>query len=155
MMRHLLSDDALEIFARELRQTLDDGPMATAWTSKGKRERKIPAPVEVVAAARELVAWRKEHNWRLSDHSVGDNLRDAAKRVGITLSGTHDFRRTFATECVRAGIALTQVQQWMAHRSIRTTQRYADGRRADADGRCESTPLLPPHAGRPRIATEA
>ena len=120
-----ISSDAITVRA-------DHAPMATSWTSKAKRERKIPAPAEVVAAARELVAWRRDNNWRVSDHSVGDNLRAAARIVGITLSGFHDFRRTFATECVRAGIALTQVQTWLAHRSVRTTQRYLGRYRSDA-----------------------
>lgn len=112
------------------------GPMATAWTSKGKRERKIPAAPAVIAAARELVEWRRENNWRMSDHSVADNLREALTMVPwgdtIPLTGMHDFRRAFATECIRHGISPTQVQEWLAHKSIRTTQRYLGRYRTDA-----------------------
>jgi site-specific recombinase XerD len=34
------------------------------------------------------------------------------------------MRHTFATVCLRNGAALRDVQEWMGHASIRTTERY-------------------------------
>jgi integrase len=37
----------------------------------------------------------------------------------------HDLRHTFGTRCAAAGVRRT-LQEWMGHRDIATTQRYAD-----------------------------
>jgi hypothetical protein len=68
----------------------------------------------------------------MSDQWTGTLLRAACKRAGVEPFTMHDLRRTFATEAVRAGVPLTQVQQWLAHRSIRTTQRYLGRYAGDA-----------------------
>jgi integrase len=38
----------------------------------------------------------------------------------------HDLRHTFGTRCAAAGVAMRTLQEWMGHRDIATTQRYAD-----------------------------
>jgi integrase len=37
-----------------------------------------------------------------------------------------DLRHTFGTRMAAAGIPIRAVQEWMGHRDISTTQRYAD-----------------------------
>jgi integrase len=38
----------------------------------------------------------------------------------------HDLRHTFGTRMAAAGVAMRTLQEWMGHRDIATTQRYAD-----------------------------
>ena len=38
----------------------------------------------------------------------------------------HDLRHTFGTRCAAAGVPMRTLQEWMGHRDIETTQRYAD-----------------------------
>jgi integrase len=38
----------------------------------------------------------------------------------------HDLRHTFGTRMAAAGVAMRTLQEWMGHRDIETTQRYAD-----------------------------
>lgn len=38
----------------------------------------------------------------------------------------HDLRHTFGTRMAAAGVAMRTLQEWMGHRDLATTQRYAD-----------------------------
>jgi len=38
----------------------------------------------------------------------------------------HDLRHTFGTAMAAAGVPMRTLQEWMGHRDIGTTQRYAD-----------------------------
>jgi integrase len=38
----------------------------------------------------------------------------------------HDLRHTFGTQMAAAGVAMRTLQEWMGHRDIQTTMRYAD-----------------------------
>jgi site-specific recombinase XerD len=44
----------------------------------------------------------------------------------------HDLRHTFGTAMAAAGVPMRTLQEWMGHRDIQTTQRYATTRRARA-----------------------
>lgn len=50
------------------------------------------------------------------------NLRKECLRSG--LRGFHLLRRTFATQCLRAGIDVRTVQVWLGHADLETTMRY-------------------------------
>jgi integrase len=116
---------------------------------KGKREREIPVAREVADAARAFVARRDAPRGRgrnvtdegvtLDDHWSARILRPACKAVGVPAFGAHDMRRTFVTECVRAGVDILTVQRWVAHISVTTTQRYL-GRYRDEKPRKVPTP---------------
>ena len=38
----------------------------------------------------------------------------------------HDLRHTFGTRMAAAGVPMRMLQEWMGHRDISTTERYAD-----------------------------
>ena len=38
----------------------------------------------------------------------------------------HDLRHTFGTAMAAAGVPMRTLQEWMGHRDLATTQRYAD-----------------------------
>ncbi len=120
---------------------------------KGKRERVLPVSREVSDAARRFVALRDEARGRgrrtaeelgvgLDDHWASRVLAPACDAAKVPRFGAHDLRRTFATECVRAGVTVLQVQQWLAHRSVATTQRYLGRYRDDPPPRVPTPAAL-------------
>ena len=53
----------------------------------------------------------------------------------------HTLRHTFASAKSRRGVPLRQVQEWLGHKSIATTQRYVHLDRQDAQKLMEATSL--------------
>ncbi len=63
----------------------------------------------------------------LSQFKVLKRFRRALKAAGLDTSPRfHDLRHTFGTQCAGAGVPMRTLQEWMGHRDIQTTQRYAD-----------------------------
>ena len=50
----------------------------------------------------------------------------AIEAAGIEPHRFHDLRHTFGTQAASTGIPLRTIQEWMGHKDITTTQRYAD-----------------------------
>ncbi len=107
--------------------------------NKQLRERVIPLPMQV---GRAMVAYLKRGRPRsgsdrlflrhripfgqpLEAHHVRGAIRRAFQRCGIGATGTHVLRHTFATRLHRKGTSLKVVADWLGHRSIDTTSRYA------------------------------
>lgn len=63
----------------------------------------------------------KRYGRKVGIHVDGVTQADGQKRRGI---GVHSLRKTAATEALRNGAALQDVQQWLGHESITTTQLY-------------------------------
>lgn len=116
------------------------GPAAEAWQSKSYKERTIPVSPNAARVAREFVEWRTGKGGKgkpvgLADTWIAAKIdagREACKPV-VSKFRMHDLRRTFATECVRAGIPITTVRDWLGHRDVQTTERYLGRYRSDAD----------------------
>jgi len=54
-------------------------------------------------------------------------MRKALKAAGLPETHRfHDLRHTFGTQMAAAGTPMRKLQEWMGHRDIQTTQRYAD-----------------------------
>jgi integrase len=54
-------------------------------------------------------------------------LRRALRAAGLDETHRfHDLRHTFGTAMAAAGVPMRTLQEWMGHRDIETTQRYAD-----------------------------
>jgi site-specific recombinase XerD len=54
-------------------------------------------------------------------------LRKALKAAGLDERHRfHDLRHSFGTAMAAAGVPMRTLQEWMGHRDIQTTQRYAD-----------------------------
>lgn len=60
---------------------------------------------------------------RLTTHSVRYMLRATAKAAGVQPFGSHDFRRTFATDLLETHDAVL-VSKLMNHRKVQSTMRY-------------------------------
>lgn len=54
-------------------------------------------------------------------------MRRALRAAGLDETHRfHDLRHTFGTAMAAAGVPMRTLQEWMGHRDIQTTQRYAD-----------------------------
>jgi integrase len=54
-------------------------------------------------------------------------LHAALKAAGLEQSfGFHNLRHSYGTALAARGVAMRTLQEWMGHRDIQTTQRYAD-----------------------------
>jgi integrase len=108
-------------------------------TPKSRRSaRSVPLSGHL---ARELQGWQQATRWNHLDALVfaepasGDVLRRGAlmrryrralKIAKIDPHRFHDLRHTFGTAMAAAGVPMRTLQEWMGHRDIATTQRYAD-----------------------------
>jgi integrase len=108
-------------------------------TPKSRRSaRSVPLSSQL---ARELRRWQQATRWRAPDALVfaepvsGDVLRRGAlmrryrralKAAKIDPHRFHDLRHTFGTAMAAAGVPMRTLQEWLGHRDIATTQRYAD-----------------------------
>lgn len=66
----------------------------------------------------------------LTDQAVQQILHARCRRAGVDLMDPHDFRRTFCSDLLDAGVDIATVQKMMGHDDISTTARY--DRRGDA-----------------------
>jgi integrase len=108
-------------------------------TPKSRRSaRSVPLSSHL---ATELRGWRQATRWRdpgalvFAEPISGDVLRRGAlmrryrralKAAKIDPHRFHDLRHTFGTAMAAAGVPMRTLQEWMGHRDIATTQRYAD-----------------------------
>jgi integrase/recombinase XerD len=104
---------------------------------KGGHERALPIVDDVRAAIETYLAERgtfaghliqayHRHSCRgdgISADRVGDLVGDAFRRAGVQATG-HALRHTFATELLRNGANLRDVQTALGHVSLQTTQVY-------------------------------
>ncbi len=69
---------------------------------------------------------RPKHRGRpLSANAVWRMIRRTARALGLPHIHPHDFRHWRATQMLAKGVPIDQVQRFLNHRSIRTTQLYA------------------------------
>lgn len=61
----------------------------------------------------------------LSSNAAWRIIRKAAEDLGLPKIHPHDFRHWRATQMLREGVPIDQVQRYLNHRSLRTTQLYA------------------------------
>ena len=61
----------------------------------------------------------------LSPDTVQRQYRRATQRLGFKDVSFHTLRHTTASRLAQAGVGLLQLQQFMGHANVSTTQRYA------------------------------
>jgi site-specific recombinase XerD len=71
-----------------------------------------------------FVSKARPHN-RLTTSAIEGMMRDLGKRAGVANVHPHRFRRTFATNKLRRGMKLEEIQQLLGHTNIDTTLIYA------------------------------
>lgn len=68
--------------------------------------------------------WVTRGGSKLTTHGLTTMLLRRAKTAGVPVATPHDFRRTFALECLRNGMDLIQLMYLMGHSSTTVLQRY-------------------------------
>jgi integrase len=109
-------------------------------TPKSKRStRSVPMALEVAAelnALSETSRFTDDEDLVFAHPATGKPLyvagiarrmRKALRAAGLDQAHrVHDLRHTFGTQCASAGVPMRTLQEWMGHKDIKTTQRYAD-----------------------------
>jgi integrase len=63
----------------------------------------------------------------LGHRRMYERLREALEAAGLdTTFAFHSLRHSYGTALAAKGVAMRVLQEWMGHRDIQTTQRYAD-----------------------------
>ena len=71
----------------------------------------------------------------LAKTNITRRMRAALKAAGLDDSHRfHDLRHTFGTHMAAAGVPMRTLQEWMGHRDLTTTQRYADYAPSEREG---------------------
>ena len=108
--------------------------LGTEDTPKSNRERVVPMAPEVEQALARLGQredWTEDedlvfcgsHGGHLSPSKLRVRYRTALDAAGLRRLRFHDLRHTFGSIAINRG-SLVQVNAWMGHADIRTTQRY-------------------------------
>jgi site-specific recombinase XerD len=100
----------------------------------GKRRQFLAGPKAILAMSDYLAAERMNDNLpalflssrkaRLSCRAIQQIVDKWCKRLGLDHVHVHQFRHSFATRNVNAGMSSAVLQQLMGHASLTTTQRY-------------------------------
>lgn len=102
---------------------------------KGNKDRTVYFNAKAKVAIEEYLATRNDTNDalfvsldklynRLTISAVEDSMRELGRRVGVTPSNPHRFRRTCATLARRRGMPLEDIQKMLGHTNIDTTMIY-------------------------------
>jgi integrase len=116
-------------------------------TPKSKRStRSVPMTSELAIELRRVwnqTIWRDDddlvfahpdHGGIIPKANISRRLSAALRAAGIEDHRFHDLRHTFGTRMAAAGVPLRTLQEWMGHRDITTTQRYADYAPSEHEG---------------------
>jgi len=78
--------------------------------------------------------------------NVTRRLHKALEDAGLDRTHVfHDLRHTFGTTMAAAGVPMRTLQEWMGHRNISTTERYADYAPRATEGELISAAFTPPN----------
>jgi integrase len=91
-------------------------------TAKGRKARIVPCSAATVASAKALLG-----AGGVPDDEAGQldhRLEVACREVGCPKYTAHEWRHTYATECLKAGVDLRDLQMRLGHASVTTTERY-------------------------------
>ena len=119
---------------------------------KGKQEREIALEKKGVHALKSCLSVRGESfsnrvflNYQgepISERGIRKLVVKYRKEAGITKKAScHTFRHTFATYKAEKGVSAFQLQQWLGHANLNTTQIYVHLGRQNAKKIMQDTSL--------------
>lgn len=113
-----------------IRRSMPHNTQTKGPTKSGKR-REVPISSTLLTALEQarrpsgmIFTHRADIQKTLSLHALRERLERALSKAGLRKISWHDLRHSFASQLVSAGVSLRQVQTWMGHESIVTTERY-------------------------------
>ena len=128
------------------------GHTLTVRGGKGMADRTIDLEKRATAALKTWLAHRPKSlheelflNYRgepISERSIRRLVEKYREGAGLTKKASpHTLRHTFASHKARRGVPLRQVQAWLGHKNLNTTQIYVHLDRQDAQKAMEATSL--------------
>lgn len=110
-------------------------------SAKGNKDRCVPLPKPILPQLRQfwlshrhaVYVFPKRHrggadptaDGPMRTDAVGNAFRAARLESGVTKAATvHTLRHSWATHLLEAGVPLPLIQQWLGHRSLRSTALY-------------------------------
>jgi integrase len=100
----------------------------------------IPDLAATLRAHHQRTRWTGPDDLVFAHPITGDVLPKANITLTCKAAGNtehhrfHDLRHTFGTHMAAAGVPLRTLQEWMGHRDLTTTQRYADYAPSEREG---------------------
>lgn len=105
---------------------------------KGKRERLVPIPLQLLQVEKYLHIERPEsehpelflvmqgenYAYPISREGLRSFFRYRRKKLGIDQARAHQFRHTFASDLARAGVPISIIQKLLGHSDIKTCEIY-------------------------------
>ena len=97
---------------------------------KGGRLRYVPMTTRLASALKEHRHLKSQRVLCQSDGAplkvdmVGDHVRRAARKAGVSVSGAHRLRHTFCSHLAMRGAPARAIQELAGHQDLTTTQRY-------------------------------
>ena len=149
-------DDSLDAFGaqdnRNANEVSADAILCLTVRGTGMVTRTIEVEKKGIQALKNWLAVRpyssadtlflNRYGQPLSDRGVQKLVGNYRSKAGITKKvGCHSLRHTFATHKVRSGVNLRQVQDWLGHSNLNTTQIYVHVVREDAGKLMERSSL--------------
>lgn len=111
--------------------------LISLWTTKNGQPRSVPMTDRVRAVLSSRISrqsrkarpgQRRVSLWPISRDTFSNTWTQARTQLGLDGDKQfvpHALRHTCASRLVQRGVSLAVVQQWMGHRSITSTMRYA------------------------------
>jgi integrase len=85
----------------------------------------------------------------ISKANVTRRMRQALADAGLDRTHVfHDLRHTFGTAMAASGVPMRTLQEWMGHKHISTTERYADYAPRATEGEMISAAFARPSTNR-------
>lgn len=110
---------------RLTKQDVSQG-MLSVWQAKNSTPRSIPMTSRVKEIiARRMALAKQPKLFPVKAETLSNHWDRVRYHLGYDDVVLHSFRHTTASRLVQRGISLATVQQWMGHKTIQMTLRYA------------------------------
>lgn len=123
--------EALRLQVKDVDWKVTPRPMVRCWVNKADLPRSVPLTQRAEASLKALSALKAPDARIFSDlnaRTIRYRWEKMALQLGLggdPLFVPHILRHTTASRLVQRGVSLLVVKEWLGHRSISTTQRYA------------------------------
>lgn len=126
--------EALHLRPADIHLRQQPRPMLTVRAdspgNKGRRERLVPIPPDLIALLQDRVADMRGRRYdrilTISPAAVRKSCREASLKSGVPMEKAHPhaFRHGYCRQAVFAGVPLNVLQQWVGHSSLTITEVY-------------------------------
>ena len=114
---------------------IQENEKPSKWAPKRDSVREVPIPEGLLTELKQFLGNRKKgylfksrkkgsNHYRYSKDSIIRKINKIAKEIFGKNTGTHIFRRTYASNLLNDGIPLTNIKKKLGHSNVKTTLLY-------------------------------